>query len=242
MKTLKDIIRYALIACLLLVTETATAQIVVEDSTAAKSEELFLIGDSLIEVNDSVMEGRLMADTIEFKRTKRDWNTWRPNPKHAMWLGIVIPGAGQIYNHKYWKLPIIYGGFVGCIYAWRWNGMMYKDYSQAYMDIMDDDPNTQSYNQFLHLGNVINDSNKATWENKFKRRKDFYRRYRDLSIFVLIGVYALSVIDAYVDASLSEFDISDDLSLRVQPAVINSQTSANPFKSAAVGMQCSLKF
>jgi hypothetical protein len=110
------------------------------------------------------------------------------------------------------------------------------------MDIVDDDPNTQSYNQFLHLGNVINDSNKATWENKFKRRKDFYRRYRDLSIFVLIGVYALSVIDAYVDASLSEFDISDDLSLRVQPAVINSQTSANPFKSAAVGMQCSLKF
>ena len=242
MKTLKDIIRYALIACLLLVTETATAQIVVEDSTATKSEELFLIGDSLIEVNDSVMEGRLMADTIEFKKAKRDWNTWRPNPKHAMWLGIVIPGAGQIYNHKYWKLPIIYGGFVGCIYAWRWNGMMYKDYSQAYMDIVDDDPNTQSYNQFLHLGNVINDSNKSTWENKFKRRKDFYRRYRDLSIFVLIGVYALSVLDAYVDASLSEFDISDDLSLRVQPAVINGQTSANPFKSAAVGMQCSLKF
>jgi hypothetical protein len=188
------------------------------------------------------MEGRLMADTIEFKRTKRDWNTWRPDPKRAMWLGIVIPGAGQIYNHKYWKLPIIYGGFVGCIYAWRWNGMMYKDYSQAYMDIVDDDPNTKSYEQFLHLGNVINDDNKTIWENKFKRRKDFYRRYRDLSIFVLIGVYALSVIDAYVDASLSEFDISDDLSLRVQPAVINGQTSANPFKSAAVGMQCSLKF
>ena len=90
MKTLKDIIRYALIACLLLVTETATAQIVVEDSTATKSEELFLIGDSLIEVNDSVMEGRLMADTIEFKKAKRDWNTWRPDPKRAMWLGVVI--------------------------------------------------------------------------------------------------------------------------------------------------------
>ena len=183
-----------------------------------------------------------MADTIQFQKAKRDWKTWRPNPKRAMWLAVVIPGAGQIYNHKYWKLPIIYGGFVGCIYAWRWNGMMYNDYSKAYMDIMDNDPNTQSYNQYLHLGAKIDEKNKKAWQEKFRKRKDYYRRYRDMSIFILIGVYALSVIDAYVDASLSEFDISDDLSLRIQPAVINSQSSTNPIRSSAVGLQCSLKF
>jgi hypothetical protein len=119
---------------------------------------------------------------------------------------------------------------------------MYKDYSKAYMDITDNDPNTQSYNQYLHLGARIDDNNKKSWQEKFRKRKDYYRRYRDMSIFVLIGVYALSVIDAYVDASLSEFDISDDLSLRIQPAVFNGQSSANPIRSSAVGLQCSLKF
>ncbi len=119
---------------------------------------------------------------------------------------------------------------------------MYHDYSQAYMDIMDNDPNTQSYNQFLHLGNTITPENTERYQDLFRRRKDFYRRYRDLSIFILIGVYALSVIDAYVDASLSEFDISKDLSLHIQPAVINNRSSANPLKSSSIGLQCLVTF
>ena len=82
-----------------------------------------------------------LSDTLKLKK-KRDWATWRPNPKRALWLAIVIPGAGQIYNRKYWKLPIVYGGFVGCAYAMRWNNQMYRDYSQAYLDLMDNDPNT----------------------------------------------------------------------------------------------------
>ena len=159
-----------------------------------------------------------------------------------MWLAIVIPGAGQIYNRKYWKIPIVYGGFLGCLYAIRWNNQMYKDYSQAYMDIMDNDPNTQSYNQFLHLGNTITDDNKQRYQDLFKKRKDYYRKYRDLSVFCLIGVYALSVIDAYVDASLSEFDISKDLSLKVGPTVINNKSSVNPVKSSTLGVHCSLNF
>ena len=180
--------------------------------------------------------------SISKKKVKRDWATWAPDPKRAMWLAIVLPGAGQIYNRKYWKLPLVYGGFLGCIYAWRWNNQMYRDYSQAYIDIMDDNPNTQSYNQFLHLGTQITDENKERYQNLFKRRKDYYRKYRDLSIFCLIGVYALSVIDAYVDASLSQFDISKDLSLRIEPSVLNSHTSNNPVKSSALGLQCSLNF
>ncbi len=194
--------------------------------------------------DDTLQLGRFIAaDTLA--KPRRDWNTWRPDPKRAMWLAIVLPGAGQIYNRKYWKLPIIYGGFVGCIYAMRWNNMMYNDYSRAFLDISDNNPATQSYNQFLHLGNRIdpnNENNETRYKSLFKKRKDYYRRYRDLSFFILIGVYALSVIDAYVDASLSDFDISKDLSLKVSPTVISNRTDRNPIKSSAIGLHCSLNF
>ena len=78
----------------------------------------------LLSRNDSL---QLRKDSIKIAK-KRDWATWRPNPKRAMWLALVLPGAGQIYNRKYWKLPIVYGGFVGCAYALRWNNQMYSDY------------------------------------------------------------------------------------------------------------------
>lgn len=199
--------------------------------------------NKVVSAADSVSMRMLSAsDSVNKKKEKRDWSTWRPNAKRAMWLAIVIPGAGQIYNRKYWKLPIVYGGFIGCLYAIRWNNQMYKDYSQAYMDIMDNDPSTESYNQFLHLGNTITEDNKEQYQNLFKKRKDYYRRYRDLSVFCLIGVYALSVIDAYVDASLSEFDISKDLSMKLEPTIINNKSSLNPLKSSSLGLQCSITF
>lgn len=173
----------------------------------------------------------------------RDWATWKPESKRALWLALVLPGAGQIYNRKYWKLPIFYGGFVGCAYALRWNNMMYRDYSQAYLDIMDDDPNTQSYNQFLHLGTKITSANQAQWQEVFRKRKDRYRRWRDMSFFVMVGVYALSVIDAYVDASLSEFDISPNLSFHFSPAIMNSsENSLSLFSKPAIGLQCGFAF
>lgn len=186
----------------------------------------------LLNINDSILK----------RKAPKDWSHWRPDPQRALWLALAIPGAGQIYNRKYWKLPIVYGGIMGCIYAMKWNNMMYKDYSQAYLDIMDDDPATASYNQFLHLGAQITSSNEDHYKSIFKSRKDYYRRYRDLSMFCLIGVYVISIIDAYVDAELSQFDISRDLSLKVEPAVIKNSTTNNPIKSSAVGLQCSLQF
>lgn len=120
-----------------------------------------------------------------------------PNPTKATWLAVVFPGGGQIYNRKYWKLPIIYGGFAGCAYALSWNGKMYKDYSQAYLDIMDSNPNTKSYEDLLPPNAQYNEEQ---LKNTLKRRKDSFRRFRDLSIFAFIGVYLISIIDAYVDA------------------------------------------
>ena len=195
-------------------------------------------------VNDTLRtdEVSIMIDSTKVIKAPRDWSTWRPNPQRALWLALVLPGAGQIYNRKYWKLPIFYGGFMGCIYALTWNNMMYKDYSQAYLDIMDTDPSTNSYNKFLHLGVKIDSSNDARFKEIFKNRKDKYRRWRDMSIFVMIGVYALSVIDAYVDAELSEFDISKDLSLEVRPTVISNHGGGNPLQAQSVGLSCFLNF
>lgn len=162
-----------------------------------------------------------------------------PDPKRALWLSLVLPGAGQIYNRKYWKLPIIYGGFIGCTYALLWNQQMYKDYSQAYIDIMDDDPNTASYKNILPLGYDIT-GREDQFKQIFKHKKDFYRKNRDLSVFAFFGVYLLSVIDSYVDAQLSTFDISPDLSLHVTPTVIEQNTVFK--QSNTIGVQCNLNF
>ena len=207
----------------------------------ASADSVKMPVDSVLTAQDRSNLAKLNQSLKPVKK-KRDWSTWHPEAKRAMWMALVLPGAGQIYNRKYWKLPIIYGGFVGCAYAITWNNQMYHDYSQAYLDIMDDDPNTQSYNQFLHLGATIDASNIDRYKEIFRKRKDKFRRWRDMGVFVMIGVYAFSVIDAYVDASLSEFDISDDLTLRVEPTVMNDKRTNNPFKSASLGLQCSLKF
>ena len=163
-----------------------------------------------------------------------------PNPTKATWLAVVFPGGGQIYNRKYWKLPIIYGGFAGCAYALSWNGKMYKDYSQAYLDIMDSNPNTKSYEDLLPPNARYNEEQ---LKNTIKKRKDMFRRYRDLSIFAFIGVYLISIIDAYVDAELSNFDITPDLSMKVEPTVINNnQFQSTSLKDRSVGLQCVLRF
>ena len=185
-------------------------------------------------VNDSVL-----AATAKMRKKAR--SKFVPNPKRALWLSLVFPGAGQIYNRKYWKLPFFYGGFLGCTYAFKWNQQMYRDYSQAYLDIMDDDPNTNSYLDMLPPRYDIT-GREDRFKSIFKRKKDYYRRYRDLSAFCFIGVYLLSVIDAYVDAQLSEFDISPDLTMRLEPAVISNGNGLPGRTPSSYGIGCNLSF
>ena len=207
---------------------------------------MLLTGTGLLSAQDMIPADSIPSDSVPLVtqplKVAKDWSTWKPDPKRALWLALVIPGGGQIYNRKYWKLPLVYGGFVGCLYAMSWNNSQYKDYSQAFLDLSDKDPATASYNKFLHLGVQITDDNKQRYLDIFQKRRDKYRRWRDLSFFVLCGVYALSVIDAYVDAELSVFDISKDLSLKVEPTIINTHTSNKPFDSSSIGLQCSVNF
>ena len=168
---------------------------------------------------------------------KGDGEEFVPDPSRVTWIALAFPGAGQIYNRKYWKLPIVYGGFLGCAYALNWNNQMYSDYSQAYLDIMDDDPNTASFEDFLPPNYNVS-VNEEYLKKVFKNRKDRYRRYRDLSIFSFIGVYLVSVIDAYVDAELSHFDISEDLAVRLAPM----NDTPCPMQSHSLGVGLCLNF
>ena len=147
-------------------------------------------------------------------------SAWEPEPRLAVWFSLLFPGGGQIYNRKYWKLPIVYGGYVGCIYALTWNQSTYMDYQNAYVDIMDNDPNTKSYEDFLPPHYEIDTDMELWLKDIFKQRKNKYRRYRDLSIFAFAGMYIFAAIDAYVDAELSHFDISPDLSFNFTPNIM----------------------
>lgn len=181
----------------------------------------------------------IAGDTVQTKKSKKR-QEWLPNSTRATWLATIIPGAGQIYNRKYWKLPIIYGGLAACVYALNWNNQTYKDYSQAYLDIMDNNPNTNSFLDFTKNTN-LSESDLERLKTLLKNGKDKFRRNRDLSIFVMIGVYALSIIDAYVDAELSNFDISKDLSFKIEPTIINDNYSRFN-RGNSLGLQCSIKF
>lgn len=207
-----------------------------------KSHQALSTADSLDMVNKKNMKEvtsplsvTAPTDSLSLQKQKPQFI---PNPGRATWLAAVFPGAGQIYNRKYWKLPIIYGGLVACTYALSFNNKYYKDYSKAYVDLTDGNSKTTSYLNFLSPNYDI--TGKEDWLKKvFKQKKDSYRRYRDMSIFSFIGVYLVSIIDAYVDAELSSFDISPDIGMRINPAVINDNHSLG---NNALGVQCSIKF
>lgn len=196
------------------------------------------------QMDSSVVRLSINADSLRKYVNPISRERFIPDPKKALWLAIVFPGGGQIYNRKYWKLPLVYGGFLGCMYAMTWNNTMYRDYSQAYIDIMDSDENTKSYENFIPAKYDVK-ANKARLQDVFRRKKNYYRRFRDLSMFCMIGVYALSIIDAYVDAELSSFDISRDLTMKVYPTVIHEKYSAMRtagVNTNAYGLQCSFNF
>lgn len=192
-------------------------------------------------VIDTVALHAITEDILLNRRVRRDLSTFKPDPIRATWLALVIPGAGQIYNRKYWKLPIVYGGFLGCVYALTWNNQMLSDYSQAYLDIMDSDPNTKSYEKMLPPNYSI-EGKEERFKGIFKSKKDTFRRFRDLSIFAFGGVYLLSVIDAYVDAELSTFDISRDLSIQLLPTMLETERIDMHHNRTTPGIQCLINF
>lgn len=126
----------------------------------------------------------------------------------AALFSAVVPGLGQAYNHKYWKIPILYAGFGTLYYFIQSNNTEYLKFKSALIDRTDNNPATTD-----NYPNLSNDD--------INVRKDFYRRNRDLSIILTGVLYTLNILDAYVDSQLLDFDVSDNLSVHTSPTLIN---------------------
>lgn len=163
---------------------------------------------------------------------------FNPDPTRAVWMSALFPGLGQIYNRRYWKLPIIIGGFMGLGYATSWNNTQLGDYTRAYRDLMDSDPSTKSYMDFFPPTTSESDLDTGWLQRTLRSKKDYFRRNRDLCIICMVGLYLLCMLDAYVDASLSHFDISPDLSMDLQPAMFIDPIDRRP----AVGLNWAFNF
>ena len=223
---------------------TATAQTVTDTSTVYPADSTaYLDADMLIrtplefstdEANDSTMTVVTADDSPYGLEGKKEFN---PSPERAVWMSALLPGLGQVYNRRYWKLPIIVGGFMGLGYATSWNNRMLNDYTQAYRDLTDSDPSTKSYMNFFPPNTREEDLDKAWLTSVMQTRRDYYRRNRDLCIIFCVGMYLLCMVDAYVDASLAHFDITPDLSIDWSPAMM-----VNPARKVSVGLQWALNF
>ena len=148
------------------------------------------------------------------------------SPKAAALMSAIVPGSGQIYNHKYWKVPIIYGGFVALGYYVNYNQSNYRKYKDAYIFRKDNDPKT---NDTVFL--KYSDENILTLKNT-------YQRYRDLGIIGFSLLYVLNIVDATVDAHLFTFDVSPDLSISIRPSIYSSAYTNTYTK----GLSLSVKF
>ena len=202
-------------------------------SAYAQSED----PDTLPLPGDSIVDAELLVKTpIEAEMTEDEGHTvvvaddyaygfngkkiFNPDPMRAVWMSALFPGLGQIYNRRYWKLPIVVAGFMGLGYGMSWNNTQYQDYSNGYMDLMSGDPNKKSYMNFFPP-NTDEDSLDKNWlKSVLQARKNYFRRNRDLCIICMVGVYLIAIIDAYVDAQLAHFDISPDLSMDISPGFL----------------------
>jgi hypothetical protein len=151
------------------------------------------------------------------------------SPQKAVILSLVCPGLGQVYNKKYWKLPFIYGAGGTLVYFISFNQLKYVKFRDAYIDYKSD-PKASASGYTKIDGAYYHNSILATG-------RDYYRRYRDLSVFGLGALYLLNVVDAMVDAHFFNYDISDDLSMHIGPTLVE-----DPTLTASLGLGIKLNF
>jgi hypothetical protein len=132
-------------------------------------------------------------------------------PKKAGIYSAVVPGAGQFYTKKYWKIPIIYAGLITSAYYIKESNNYYELYKNTYLNRLDGNNSDEFYGQYSNseLITLIN----------------HYRRNREISILCFFGTYILNIVDASVSAHLFDYDISNDLSLRIQPIYFSKENA-----------------
>lgn len=143
------------------------------------------------------------------------------SPHKAAIYSAILPGLGQAYNKKYWKIPLVYGGFAAFGYFINFNNNRYKMFKMYYSDLTDGNDMTNSFLNYKYVdGDRIEDQSYIeTLKRGFIKEQDRWRRWRDMNIIMIVGFYGLNIIDASVDAHFFDWDISDDLTLRWQPTL-----------------------
>ena len=149
----------------------------------------------------------------------------RHPPNTAMIFSTLVPGLGQAYNKKYWKIPIIYAAMGTTVYFFNSNNKLYKQYKQAYINKTDGKDSTV-------------DAYPSYSETQLSELENYYHKYRDLNVILAALCYTLNIVDAYVDAQLFRFDVSDDLSMQVLPSINFSAAARKP----SAGLTLALTF
>ncbi len=157
--------------------------------------------------------------------------------KKATTLATICPGAGQIYNKSYWKLPFVVGGFATMIYVVDWNSRGYTRFKKAYK-LREEYDNAPS----LYPQGSPDEFDGRYTADYLKSLRDSYRRNRDLCLIITAGMYALQIIDAHVDAHLKDYDISDDLSMNITPSVGTTYSPSLGRQSATYGFNINMTF
>jgi hypothetical protein len=168
------------------------------------------------------------------------------DPMKATMLSAVFPGFGQVYNRKYWKIPLVYAGFGGVGYAVAYNSKWYNTYIKAYQDFTDKIPETASYLELIRGANpekydpvlhpATYDPSQASWiRDQLLTRIDYFKKYRDLSYIGIAAWYIISILDANVDASLFNYDVNENLAFTLTPFQVPL------YNFASVGINLSLK-
>jgi hypothetical protein len=171
---------------------------------------------------------------------------FQAEPLRATMLAVALPGAGQIYNRKIWKIPVVYAGFGVLFYTAGLNSKNYNIYIKAYQDFTDQIPETDSYRKLIPADpstydpvlhpDTYDPSAASYYKDGMLRLVDYYKRYRDLSYIGIAAWYLLSILDANVDASLYNFDVSENLALRLEPIIVPL-----PLGYKGAGLSASLK-
>ena len=175
------------------------------------------VNDAVVEVTDS-----LQIDANETIEIETD--TLENRPATAALYSAALPGLGQAYNKKYWKIPILYGGGLVVGYFINYNHQLFRQYRDGLIALIDQDPRTQPFDERLGV-------------DDYQRAVDYWRRNRDLLMIGALILYVANIVDAHVDAHLDLFTVDDDISLNLEPSFDQTAMHTNLY-----GLSLKLRF
>ena len=182
---------------------------------------------------DLADKGVVIRDSVSFKKAKKEFNPLAPSK--AAFYSAVIPGLGQIYNKRYWKVPIVWGAIGGSAYMYAWNNNQYQSFRTAFKRRQAGFTDDEYYD--INGDNAVGDDPDLDTDD-LEYQQERFQSDRDLWLVAAIGLYALNIVDANVDAHLKQFNIDDDLSIDFEPYLDFNQVTNSP----NYGMALIIKF